>query len=94
MSIIGIIHLFLYAELLEDRFFKKNMTPKSNAPEQIRIDVKLAASISAPPNAKRHKIELEAKAIMASVVNNIIFIWFIGFKKKLIFYPVVGIVQS
>ena len=71
------------------------MIPKNTAPEQILRDVKLAASISSPPKANRHKIELAAKATRERKVNNMVFIGFlIVIKKTLIFCRVVDIVHS
>jgi len=41
------------------------------------MDVKLAASMSFPPKAKRHKIELAAKATRDRHVNSMVFICFL-----------------
>jgi hypothetical protein len=47
----------------------EGMRSRATAPEASRIDVKLAASMLPLPSAKRHRIELAAKARRASAVR-------------------------
>jgi hypothetical protein len=48
------------------------------------MDVKLAASIRLPPRANLQKIEFAAKAVMASVVNSMVFIESLNFMGQIL----------
>jgi hypothetical protein len=58
--------------LVVDRFFLRfrfKITRRTRAPDNRRIDVKLAASMVSWPRARRHSTELAAKAINANRVK-------------------------
>ena len=57
---------------MEPLLLKPRIMESMIAPEANRIKVKLAASISCSPSARRHSTELAAKAVSANPVKIIV----------------------